>query len=53
MGYIGADGEAHSLTDTAVGTKYLKRLNRDDNGVIYGSTLEGMGFRLEELKVTH
>lgn len=53
LGYIDHVGELHLLESSAVGTKYLKRLTRGSDGVIYGCTLDGVGFRLENLTVTH
>lgn len=53
LGYVDNNGSAHMLSDPVTGTKYLKRLTRGTDGVIYGCTLDGAGFRLEKLTVTH
>lgn len=42
-----------SINDPVVDGKYLMQLTECVNGVIYGITLEGVCFSVEDLKVTH
>ncbi|MBD5383807.1 MAG: HD domain-containing protein [Ruminococcaceae bacterium] len=53
LAYIDSENSLHTLTDSVIDTKYLKRLTRSEDGAIYGCTLDGMCFRLENLKITH
>lgn len=42
-----------SINDPVVDGKYLMQLTECVNGVIYGITLEGVCFSIEDLKITH
>lgn len=53
LAYIDAENSLHMLNDSVVGTKYLKQMTRGADGAIYGCTLDGICFRLEDLKITH
>lgn len=53
LAYIDNENSLHTLNDSVIGTKYLKRLTRSEDGAIYGCTLDGICFRLENLKITH
>ncbi|MDE6727780.1 MAG: HD domain-containing protein [Oscillospiraceae bacterium] len=52
VAYINEDGTVRSIDDPVVNGKYLKQLTRCVNGVIYGCTLDGVCFSLEDLKIT-
>lgn len=41
------------INDPVVDGKYLMQLTESVNGVIYGITLEGVCFSIEDLKITH
>ncbi len=53
VSYIGDDGAVHTINDPVVEGKYLKHLSSSDDGVIYGVTLDGVCFCVEDLEVTH
>lgn len=53
MGYIDGENTLHILEDPLVGTKYLKQMTRGEDGRIYGCTLDGVCFCIEDLKITH
>ncbi len=53
LAYIDNDNFLHMLNDSVIETKYLKQMTRGADGVIYGCTLDGICFRLEDLKITH
>ncbi len=53
LAYIDNDNSLHMLNDSVIETKYLKQMTRGADGVIYGCTLDGICFRLEDLKITH
>lgn len=52
MAYIDEENTLHLLNDSVIGSKYIKRMT-GGNGLIYGCTLDGVCFRLENLKITH
>lgn len=52
LGYIDTENSLHMLSDSVVGSKYLKQMTRGSDGVIYGCTLDGVCFCLEDLKIT-
>lgn len=52
-GYIGTDGVLHMLSDSVIETKYLKQLTRGTDGRIYGCTMDGVVFCIEDLTVTY
>lgn len=53
LGYIDAENTLHMLNDTEIGGKYLKQIVSGSDGAVYGCTLDGICFRLENLKITH
>lgn len=53
LGYIDGENSLHMLGDTELGGKYLKQIRRGADGAVYGCTLDGICFRLENLKITH
>ncbi len=50
--YIDENNKAASIDDPTVDGKYLKQLSKSVGGVIYGCTLDGVCFSLEDLKIT-
>ena len=53
LSYINENNEVVPIKDPVVDGKYLKQLSSSEDGVIYGVTLDGVCFRLEDLKITH
>lgn len=53
LAYIDNENSLHMLSDSSIETKYLKQMTRSADGAIYGCTLDGICFRLEDLKITH
>lgn len=53
LAYIDNENSLHMLGDSFIETKYLKQMTRSADGAIYGCTLDGICFRLEDLKITH
>lgn len=51
LAYIDGDNALHMLP--AVEGKYIKKMTGGADGVIYGCTLDGVCFRVEDLRVTH
>ena len=51
LAYIDPDGQLHMLDDARIKEKYIRRLTRDANGVIYGCTMDGCVFALEQLEL--
>ena len=49
---IDSEGELHSITDPRITGKFVRRLTRDAEGVIYGCTADSCVFILEDLAIT-
>ena len=49
---IDSEGELHSITDPRITGRYVRRLARDEDGVIYGCTADSCVFVLEDLTIT-
>ena len=49
LAYIDPDGQLHTIDDPRIREKYIRRLTRDPDGVIYGCTIDGGVFALERL----
>lgn len=52
LAYIDCSGELHILEDSRIDGEYVCELQRDEDGLIYGVTLEGDAFLVESLAVT-
>ncbi len=52
LAYINEQGELLIITDEEISGKYFKQLIADKNGVIYGCTMDGDFFRMENLEIT-
>lgn len=52
LAYINEQGELLIITDEEISGKYFKQLTADKNGVIYGCTMDGDFFRMENLEIT-
>lgn len=53
LGYVDGDNTLHMLSDSVIETKYLKNMTRGADGLIYGCTLDGVCFCINDLKITH
>ena len=49
---IDPEGELHSITDPRITGKFVRRLTRDREGVIYGCTADSCVFVMEDLEIT-
>lgn len=52
MAYIDASDELHILDDSHINKEYVCEIKADADGTIYGETLSGAFFSMENLKVT-
>ena len=52
LGYIDTDMQIHALDESQLNSEYICELRRDDRGVIYGETINGAVFTIENKKVT-
>ncbi|MCH5187708.1 MAG: HD domain-containing protein [Oscillospiraceae bacterium] len=52
LAYIDGDAELHMIDDPRIAQKYVRFLRRDDNGIVYGCTMDACFFSLENLKLT-
>ena len=52
MVYIDNDGELHAIENSQIDGKYVRRLAAGTDGVIYGCTMDGCFFSLENLELT-
>lgn len=52
MAYIGADLEVHVIDDPQVNMEYITELNKDSEGNIYGLTLNGAVFEVQNLRIS-
>ncbi|MCH5341847.1 MAG: hypothetical protein J1E01_10295, partial [Acetatifactor sp.] len=52
MAYIDNDSELHMIENSQIDEKYVRRLTADADGVIYGCTMDGGFFSMENLELT-
>ena len=52
MAYIDNDDELQMISDSRIEEKYVRRLTVDADGVIYGCTMDGCFFSMENLALT-
>ena len=52
LGMVDTEGVLHAVDEAQLNELYICELRKDDNGVIYGETLDGAVFTLENQKVT-
>ena len=52
LAYIDPDGQLHTIDDPRISEKYIRRLSRSTDGVIYGCTTDNCVFVLEQLALT-
>ena len=52
MAYIDGDDKLHMINDSRIEEKYVRRLTTDGNGIIYGCTMDGCFFAMENLELT-
>lgn len=52
MAYIDSNCDLHVIEDSRIEDKFVCRLKTDADGVIYGSTMDGSFFSMENLAVT-
>lgn len=52
LSYIDADNELHRLDDSRLNEEYVCEIRSDADGTIYGETLSGAFFSVENLEVT-
>ncbi|MBR4223997.1 MAG: HD domain-containing protein, partial [Oscillospiraceae bacterium] len=52
LAYVGQDMQVHLIDSPQVNSEYITSLEKGRDGVIYGLTLDGAFFELEDLKVT-
>ena len=52
LGYIDTDMQIHALDESQLNSEYICELRKDDRGVIYGETINGAVFTIENKKVT-
>lgn len=52
LSYIDAENELHKLDDSRLNEEYVCEIRRDADGTIYGDTLNGAFFIMENLEVT-
>lgn len=53
VAYIDLDGKLHKIDDPRTNSEYVCEVIRDNDGVVYGMTLDGAFFSVEDLKVTY
>ena len=53
MAYIDKNYELHMIADSRMEEKFVCRLKTDAGGVVYGSTIDGCFFSMENLTVTY
>lgn len=53
LSYIDADYALHRLDDARLNEEYVCEIKRDADGTVYGDTLSGAFFAVENLNVTH
>lgn len=53
VAYIDREGKLHKIDDPRTNSEYVCEVIRDNDGIIYGMTLDGAFFSIEDLKVTH
>ena len=51
LAYIDPDKQLHMLDDVRIKEKYIRRLTRDADGMIYGCTMDGYIFAMEQLEL--
>lgn len=51
LAYIDENGELFIIDDAAVKGKYIKQLTSGNDGAVYGCTMDGMFFRMENLAI--
>lgn len=51
LGYVDENNELHALNEPQINGEYIDGLTRDEDGVIYGRTLTGAIFTIEDLRV--
>ena len=52
LGMVDSDMVLHTIDESQINDSYICELRKDDNGVIYGETMDGAVFTLEDKKVT-
>ena len=52
LGYIDTDMQIHALDESQLNSEYICELRKDDKGVIYGETMAGAVFTIENMRVT-
>ena len=52
LAYVGQDMQIHTIDSPQIDSEYITSIVADANGVIYGLTLDGAFFELDNLKVT-
>lgn len=52
LAYINEQGELSVIDNEAINGKYFKQLTADKNGAVYGCTMDGDFFRMENLEIT-
>ena len=52
MAYIDNDSELHMIDDLRIKDKYVRHLKSDADGVIYGCTMDGCFFSMENTELT-
>ena len=52
MAYIDNDDILHMINDPRIEKKYVRRLTKDTDGIIYGCTMDGCFFSMEDLELT-
>ena len=52
MVYIDSNSKLHTIDDPRIKQKYVRFLRRDDDGIVYGCTMDDCFFSLENLKLT-
>lgn len=52
VGYVDSENVLHALDDPQLNGEYICELRRDDRGVIYGETLDGEFFSIENRRVS-
>ena len=52
MAYVDIDSQLHIIDNPQISKKYVRRLTADADGVIYGSTMDGCLFTMENMELT-
>ena len=52
MAYVDTENQLHMIDDPQISGKYVRRLNADPDGVIYGCTMDSRLFVMENLEFT-